>query len=326
MRAILIEKGSTGSLSDVKEIDETKLPPGDVSVAIDFSSLNYKDSLAITGRGPIVKQYPMIPGIDFAGTVEQSLHPQYKPGDRVLLNGWGVGEKHWGGFAQKARVKGDWLLPLPTAFTPAQAMMIGTAGYTAMLSVEALAAHGITPSSGEIVVSGATGGVGSLAIILLAQRGYQVVALTGKKHLETYLKDLGATAIIDRYSLPENPRPLEKERWAGVIDNVGGKLLASLCAQCRYHAVVASCGLAGGADFPTTVMPFILRGVTLCGIESVYAPFSIRQRAWDLLAREVSPARLEKMSRFLTLKETLKAADEQLNGALHGRIVVDVNR
>ena len=326
MRAINIEKDEAGYRASVQDLEDGDLPPGEVTVAIDYSTLNYKDSLAITGAKPVIRQFPMTPGVDFAGRVLDSTHPEFQPGDRVVLNGWGVGELQRGGLAQKARVKGEWLIPLPAAFTTKQVMTIGTAGYTAMLCVMALEAQGITPDRGPVVVTGATGGVGSVAVTLLAKLGYDVTALTGKPEEAEYLKRLGATTILDRHSLPEKSRPLEKERWAGVIDAVGGQTLATLCAQTRYGGVVAACGLAESMDFPATVLPFILRGVTLVGVDSVYCPREKRMAAWQRLARDLDLRHLDSMQHEITLAEALKAAPQQLAGKLRGRIVVDVNR
>ncbi len=272
MKAILINKDDNGYRAELTDVDEAQLPEGDVTVAVDYSTLNYKDSLAITGSSPVVRNFPMVPGIDFAGVVEESSNPEFKPGDKVLLNGWGVGEVHWGGLAEKARVKGDWLISLPDAFTPKQAMAIGTAGYTAMLCVLALEKNGVTPDKGEIIVTGAGGGVGSVAIAILAKLGYTVTASTGRPSEADYLNALGAASIIDRQELSEKGRPLGKERWAGGVDAVGSHTLANVCATTKYGGTVAACGLAQGFDLPATVMPFILRGVTLAGIDSVYRP------------------------------------------------------
>ncbi|MCH2221763.1 MAG: oxidoreductase, partial [Dechloromonas sp.] len=271
-KGILIEKDDAGYRASVQDIDDAQLPEGDVTVRVDYSSLNYKDGLAITGKGPVVRKFPMIPGIDIAGTVEASDNPAYKAGDRVLLNGWGVGETHWGGLACKARLKGDWLVPLPSAFTARQAVAIGTAGYTAMLCVLALERQGLQPGDGEIVVTGAAGGVGSVAIAVLKQLGYAVVAVSGRPEETDYLKQLGAAEIIDRSVFSAPGKPLGKERWAGAVDVVGSHTLANICATTKYRGVVTACGLAGGMDFPSSVAPFILRGVTLVGIDSVMCP------------------------------------------------------
>jgi len=264
---------------------------------VSHSTLNYKDGLAITGRSPVVRQFPMVPGIDLAGTVEASEHPDWTPGDAVVLNGWGVGETHWGGLAQRARLKGDWLVPLPAAFTPAQAMAIGTAGYTAMLCVMALERHGVRPEQGEVLVTGAAGGVGSVAVALLSRLGYTVAAVTGRPHEADYLRELGASTVLDRAEFASPGKPLAKERWAGAVDTVGSHTLANVCAQMRYRGTVAACGLAGGMDLPATVAPFILRGVTLAGVDSVMCPREDRLAAWTRLARDLDPALLARMTR-----------------------------
>lgn len=325
-KAILLEKDDAGLKARLAELDEAQLPEGDVTVRVAYSTLNYKDGLAITGKAPVVRRFPMVPGIDFAGTVEASRHPDWQPGDAVVLNGWGVGETHWGGLAQKARVKGDWLVSLPAAFTPRQAMAIGTAGYTAMLCVQALVRHGVQPADGEILVTGATGGVGSVAIALLARLGYRVVASTGRAAERDYLASLGAADVIDRAELAAPGKPLGKERWAGVVDTVGSQTLANACATTRYRGVVAACGLAGGMDFPATVAPFILRGVTLYGIDSVMAPRPVRQDAWTQLARDLDAAKLESMIHEIGLAQAIDAGAALLEGKLKGRVVVDVNR
>lgn len=324
--AILIDKNDTGQTAQVTELDDDRLPEGDVAVAVDYSTLNYKDGLAITGRGPVVRRFPMVPGIDLAGTVTTSDHAEFKAGDKVVLNGWGVGETHWGGLAQKARLKGEWLIPLPAAFSPRQAMAIGTAGYTAALCVKALVDHGVAPDQGEILVTGATGGVGSVAIALLAKAGFTVVAATGKASEEAYLKGLGATAIIDRAELAAPGKPFQKERWAGVVDSAGSHTLANACAATRYGGAVAACGLAQGSDFASSVMPFILRGIALLGVDSVMANRSKRLAAWDLLARDLDPAKLEAIATEIGLGEAVAAAGRLIDGAVRGRFVVDVNR
>jgi len=289
-----------------------------------WSTLNYKDGLAITGKSPVVRRFPMVPGIDFAGTVTHSSHAAWKVGDKVILNGWGVGETHCGGLAQVARVKGDWLVPLPAAFTERQAMAIGTAGYTAMLCVLALERHGIQPADGEILVTGANGGVGSVAIALLAKLGYTVVASTGRLAESEYLKALGASQVMDRAELSAPGKAIGKERWAGVIDTVGSHTLANACATTKYRGAVAACGLAGGMDFPASVAPFILRGVTLYGIDSVMAPLAVRLQAWERLARDLDVAKLEAMTREITLAQAIEVAAELLQGQVRGRVVVDV--
>ena len=325
-KAILIEKDESGYRAGLTEVDEGRLPEGDVTVAVSHSSLNYKDGLAITGKGPVVRSFPMVPGIDLAGTVTQSAHPDYRPGDSVVLNGWGVGETHWGGLAQQARVKGDWLVPLPAAFTTRQAMAIGTAGYTAMLCVLALERHGVTPSQGEVVVTGAAGGVGTVAVALLAKLGYTVVASTGRPAESGFLKALGAAEIIDRATLSNPGKPLAKERWAGAVDTVGSHTLANVCASTRYRGVVAACGLAQGMDLPATVAPFILRGVTLAGVDSVYCPRADRLVAWERLGRDLDVAKLESLTSEIGLSEAVAKASELMAGQVRGRVVVDVNR
>lgn len=325
-KGILIDKDDTGYRATLAELDEAQLPAGEVTVKVDYSTLNYKDGLAITGKGPVVRSFPMVAGIDLAGTVEASDSPAFKTGDKVLLNGWGVGETHWGGLAQKARLKADWLIPLPAGFTPRQAMAIGTAGYTAMLSVLALERNGVTPDKGQVLVTGANGGVGSFAIALLARLGYQVAASTGRPQEADYLKRLGASEIIDRASLAEPGRPLGKERWAGAIDSVGSHTLANVCAGIRYGGAVAACGLAQGMDFPASVAPFILRGVTLAGIDSVMRPKADRIEAWDRLARDLDLALLDAITREIGLGEAVLTAGELLEGRVRGRVVVDVNR
>ncbi|MCB1898186.1 acrylyl-CoA reductase (NADPH) [Cognatazoarcus halotolerans] len=325
-KGILIEKDDAGYRANLAEIDEAQLPDGDVTVAVQYSTLNYKDGLAITGKGPVVRKFPMVPGIDLVGTVEASSNPDYRVGDAVVLNGWGVGEGHWGGLAQKARLKGDWLVPLPTGFTPKQAMSIGTAGYTAMLCVMALERHGVTPDKGEVLVTGANGGVGSVAVAVLARLGYTVVASTGRPAEAEYLKKLGAAEIIDRAQFSEPGRPLGKERWAGAVDSVGSHTLANVCATTRYRGTVAACGLAQGMDLPATVAPFILRGVTLAGVDSVMCPRPDRLEAWARLARDLDPALLELITHEIGLAAAIPTAAELLAGKVRGRIVVDVNR
>lgn len=323
-KGILITKDDAGYRAEVQQIDEAVLPDGDVTVRVEWSTLNYKDGLAITGKSPVVRRFPMIPGIDFAGTVTQSSHPDWQAGDKVVLNGWGVGETHCGGLAEVARVKGDWLVPLPKAFTTRQAMAIGTAGYTAMLCVLALEKHGIKPADGEILVTGANGGVGSVAITLLARLGYTVVASTGRPAEAEHLKALGAETLIERSELAAPGKPIGKERWAGVIDTVGSHTLANACATTKYRGAVAACGLAGGMDFPATVAPFILRGVTLYGIDSVMAPRSVRQEAWDRLARDLDIGKLNSVTREIGLAEAIQVGAELLDGKVRGRVVVNL--
>jgi acrylyl-CoA reductase (NADPH) len=324
VKGILIEKDELGHRSALQEIDETLLPEGDVTVRVVYSTINYKDGLAITGAGAVVRKFPMVPGVDFAGTVERSDDPRYKAGDHVVLTGWGVGETHWGGLAEKARVPGDWLIPLPEAFTPRQAMAIGTAGFTAMLSVLALEKHGVVPGSGDILVTGAAGGVGSVAIALLARLGHRVVAVSGRPETEAYLRDLGASEILDRSAFSEPGKPLQKERWAGAIDVVGSHTLANVCAQTNYGGIVAACGLAGGSDFVSTVMPFILRGVTLAGIDSVMCPRDDRLRAWDRLARDLDVTKLDALTHDVPLGDALEAGKRVIAGKIRGRLVVAV--
>ncbi len=325
-RGILIEKDESGYRAAVREIDEASLPDGNVTVRVSHSTLNYKDGLAITGKGPVVRKFPMVPGIDLAGIVEESTDPQYRPGDAVLLNGWGVGEGLWGGLAQKARLKGDWLIPLPAGFSPAQAMAIGTAGYTAMLCVLALERHGVKPADGEILVTGAAGGVGSVAIAVLAKLGYSVVAVTGRPQDAEYLQYLGATEVLERAQFAAPGKPLGKERWAGAVDVVGSHVLANVCATMKYRGVVAACGLAAGMDLPATVAPFILRGVTLAGVDSVMCPRAERLVAWQRLAANLDVDKLEKISQEVGLDEAIPLAARLLNGEVRGRIIVDVNR
>lgn len=325
-KGILISKDDAGYRAELRDLDEQQLPPGEVTVRVAYSTLNYKDALAITGKSPVVRSFPMVPGIDFAGTVESSDHPDFRAGDKVVLNGWGVGETHWGGLAQKARVKADWLIALPAGFTPRQAMAIGTAGYTAMLCVMVLECHGVTPQRGEVLVTGASGGVGSVAVALLAAKGYRVVASTGKPEQADYLKALGAAEIVDRAQFSAPGKPLGKERWAGAVDTVGSHTLANVCATTKYRGTVAACGLAQGMDFPASVAPFILRGVTLAGVDSVYCPKAERVEAWRRLASDLDPAKLEAITSEIGLSEAIGKAGELLSGRLHGRLVVDVNR
>lgn len=325
-KGILIEKNESGYHAAVKEIDEAQLPEGNVTVRVTHSTLNYKDGLAITGKAPVVRKFPMVPGIDLAGIVEESTHSEHKAGDRVLLNGWGVGEGHWGGLAQRARLNGDWLIPLPSKFSPQQAMAIGTAGYTAMLCVLALEKHGVKPADGEILVTGAAGGVGSVAIAVLAKLGYSVVAATGRLEDGEYLKRLGATEVLDRAQFSSPGKPLGKERWAGAVDVVGSHVLANVCATTKYRGVVAACGLAAGMDFPATVAPFILRGVTLAGVDSVMCPRADRLLAWQRLSTDLDLEKLGEIGREVGLSEAIPLASSLLKGEVRGRIVVDVNR
>ena len=324
-QALQIHKDDAGYRCTLQTLDDSALPEGDVTVQVDYSTLNYKDGLAITGKSPVVRKFPLTPGIDLSGTVTDSQHPLFKAGDKVILNGWGVGESHSGGLAQKARLKGDWLVKLPAAFTPRQAMAIGTAGYTAMLCVMALQKHGVTPDKGDILVTGAGGGVGSVAIALLAKLGYRVVASTGRMQEADYLRQLGAADVMDRAELSAPGKPLAKERWAGVVDTVGSHTLANACASTKYGGVVTACGLAQGMDFPSSVAPFILRGVTLAGIDSVMAPRAVREAAWARLAQDLDTAQLERMTREVALADAIDLGAEILAGQVRGRVVVNVN-
>ncbi len=323
-KALLLEKSDAGFNASIQLLDEARLPAGDVLAAVSHSTLNYKDGLAITQRGPVVRSWPMVAGIDGAGTVLESSHPQWKPGDRFIHNGWGLGETRWGCLAERAGLKGDWLVRLPEAFTPRQAMALGTAGYTAMLCVLALERHGVKPGDGEVLVTGATGGVGSVATMLLAKAGHTVTAATGKAAEADYLKKLGATTVIDRAELSSPGKPLQKERWAGVVDAVGSHTLANALAQTRYNGVVAACGLAQGADLPGTVMPFILRGVTLAGVDSVVVPLALREQAWDRLARDIDLSLLESMVEDITLDDCVDRAAHLIDGKVRGRLVVNI--
>lgn len=325
-KALLIDKTEDGQVAELTELEESRLPHQAVTVKVAYSTLNYKDALALTNAGPIVKDYPLVPGIDFAGTVTASEDPDYQPGDEVVLNGWGVGESHWGGLSELASVKGEWLVPLPGGFTARQAMAIGTAGYTAMLCVLELERLGVTPQSGPVVVTGASGGVGSVAVAVLSKLGYEVTAVTGRPGEEAYLKMLGASHILDRAELEGKVRPLARETWAGAVDTVGSNILANICAQMKYHGVVTACGLAAGADLPVTVMPFILRGVTLQGVDSVYKPREMRIEAWRRLAEDFEVAKLEEMVTEIGLTEVLETAPKFLEGAVRGRVIVDVSR
>jgi acrylyl-CoA reductase (NADPH) len=324
-QALQIHKDDAGYRCTLQTLDDSALPEGDVTVQVDYSTLNYKDGLAITGKSPVVRKFPLTPGIDLSGTVTESQHPLFKAGDKVVLNGWGVGESHSGGLAQKARLKGDWLVKLPAAFTPRQAMAIGTAGYTAMLCVMALEKHGVTPDKGDILVTGAGGGVGSVAIALLAKLGYRVVASTGRLQEADYLRQLGAADVMDRAELSAPGKPLAKERWAGVVDTVGSHTLANACASTKYGGVVTACGLAQGMDFPSSVAPFILRGVTLAGIDSVMAPRALREAAWARLAQDLDAGQLERMTREVGLADAIGLGAEILAGQVRGRVVVNVN-
>ena len=324
--AIVIDKNDAGQTVALSQVDEAQLPEGNVTIDVDYSTLNYKDGLAITGSSPVVRKFPMVPGIDLVGTVRDSSHADWKAGDKVVLNGWGVGEGHWGGLSQVARLNGDWLVPLPSAFTGKQAMAIGTAGYTAALCVETLVKAGVTPDQGEVLVTGATGGVGSVAVALLKKLGFTVVGSTGKASEHAYLTQLGAASIIDRAELSEPGKPMQRERWAGVVDSVGSNTLANACAATKYGGAVAACGLAQGADFKTTVMPFILRGVRLLGVDSVMAPKAKRLEAWARLARDLDPALLDVIAHEIGLAEAPAVAADLIAGKVRGRVIVDVNR
>ncbi len=325
MQAIVIEKTDAGQRVALKEFSDTDLMAGDVTVRIMHSTLNYKDGLALTGKAPVVRRFPMIPGIDFAGVVEQSAHPEFKPGDKVVLNGWGTGETHLGAYAEKSRVSGDWLIPLPDGINTAQAMAIGTAGYTAMLALMALEKHGLKPAEGSVVVTGAAGGVGSIAVTLLAKAGWDVIASTGRPQESDYLKSLGAASVIDRSAFAAPAKALAKERWIAGIDTVGGNTLANVLSMTKYRGAVAACGLAGGMELPSSVAPFILRGVSLLGIDSVMAPKSERIEAWARLARDLDQNRLAIMSTTVSLSEVIGMGQEIVDGRVRGRIVVEIS-
>lgn len=325
-KALLIKKEDENkTIVSIQDLDEPIFPDGDVVVDIKYSTLNYKDALAITSASPIIKRFPMIPGIDFSGEIAETSNENFKIGDKVILNGFGVGEKYWGGMAQKAKVKGSWLVKVPEQISLRQSMAIGTAGYTAMLGVLALEKNGISPEKGEVLVTGATGGVGSIAISLLNKLGYQVCASSGRREHYDYLYSLGAQRIINRSELSEKGRPLGKEIWSGAIDSVGSHTLANICASTKYGGIVAACGLAQGFDFPSTVMPFILRGVTLVGVDSVYHSIDGRKEAWNRLASDLNFDHLEKMIKMITLSDVEKVARDMLENKTHGRIVLDVN-
>ncbi|MPZ37781.1 MAG: acryloyl-CoA reductase [Rhizobiales bacterium] len=323
-KAIVIEKADSGQTVVLKDFDEADLMEGDVDIRVEWSTVNYKDGLAVTGKAPVVRRWPMIAGIDLAGTVEKSSHPDWKAGDKVILNGWGLGETHLGAYAQKARVKGEWLVPLPATMSARDAMAVGTAGYTAMLAVMALEKHGITPDRGPQIVTGAVGGVGSVAVALLARLGYEVTASTGRPEEADYLKRLGAKEIIERKELSGTPRPLATERWAGGVDSVGSTTLANVLSRIRYRGAVAACGLAGGMDLPTSVAPFILRGVSLLGIDSVYRPRPDREAAWRRLETDLDRAKLEEMTAEIGLSDVMEAGRLIVGGRARGRIVVKI--
>ncbi|MCO5106438.1 MAG: oxidoreductase [Burkholderiaceae bacterium] len=328
--ALYLEKPEGGFSASRRRLTDDELvaatPDADVTLRIEYSTLNYKDALALTNRSPVVRRWPMVPGIDGAGVVESSASPAFAPGDRVILNGWGVGETHWGCLAQRARLKADWLVAMPDGLDARRAMAIGTAGYTAMLCVMALERRGVSPADGEILVTGAAGGVGSVAIALLARLGHRVVASTGRAAEADYLRALGAAEVIDRATLSAPGKPLQKERWAGVVDAVGSHTLANACAQTKYRGTVAACGLAQGMDFPASVAPFILRGVTLVGVDSVMCPLAERREAWARLAHELDPALLERITTVVGLDDALRLAPQMLAGKVRGRVAVDVNR
>jgi acrylyl-CoA reductase (NADPH) len=326
-KGLVLNKHDDRVTAAVEEVDEARLPGGDVTVAVEHSTLNYKDGLIISNKAPLVRTYPHVPGIDFAGRVIASAHPDWRPGDAVVLTGWGVGERQWGGYAQRARVKGDWLVPLPEGWRTEHAMAVGTAGFTAMLAVMALEDHGLEPGAGEVLVTGAAGGVGSVAVAVLAKLGYQVTASTGRAASHDYLRSLGASNIVDRAELAEpSSRPLESERFAGCIDAVGGTTLARVLGQMKYRCSVAAVGLAGGSELNTTVIPFLLRGVNLLGIDSVYQPVGPRRAAWQRLARDLHLAKLEGMVVEAGLQDLPRLANEILKGRVRGRVVVDPNR
>jgi acrylyl-CoA reductase (NADPH) len=328
--ALYLEKTEGGFSATRRRLTDDELaaatPDADVTLRVEYSTINYKDALALTNRSPVVRRWPMVPGIDGAGVVEASTNPAFSPGDRVILNGWGVGETHWGCLAQRARLKGDWLVAMPQGLDARRAMAIGTAGYTAMLCVMALERRGVTPADGEVLVTGAAGGVGSVAIALLARLGYRVVASTGRAAEADYLRALGAAEVIDRATLSAPGKPLQKERWAGVVDAVGSHTLANACAQTKYRGTVAACGLAQGMDFPASVAPFILRGVALIGVDSVMCPLQDRREAWARLSRELDPAQLERITTVVGLDDALQLAPDMLAGKVRGRVAVDVNR
>ena len=323
-RAVRIDKAEKGTTAALVQFDEAELMDGDVTVRVEWSTLNYKDGLALTGKAPVVRRFPMIAGIDFAGTVESSGHPRWKAGDKVIGNGWGMGETHLGAYAEKVRVKGDWLVRVPDGMTARDAMAIGTAGYTAMLSVLALEKHGLKPADGAVVVTGAAGGVGSVAIAVLSKLGYHVIASTGRPAEASYLKSLGAAEVIDRNELSAPGKPLGKERWAGGIDSVGSTTLANLLAMTKYRGAIAACGLAGGMDLPSSVAPFILRGVCLLGIDSVMCPIELREQAWARLSSDLDPAKLSEITQEITLDQVIDAGAKLLAGQVRGRTVVRI--
>jgi acrylyl-CoA reductase (NADPH) len=323
-KAIRIDKAEKGTTAALTQFDDSELMEGDVTVRVEWSTLNYKDGLAVTGKAPVVRRFPMIAGIDFAGTVEQSSHPQWKAGDKVLSTGWGLGETHLGAYAEKARVKGDWLVRLPDGLSAREAMAIGTAGFTAMLAVLALEQQGLSPKSGPVVVTGAAGGVGSVATAVLAKLGYQVIASTGRMSEAPYLKSLGASEVIDRNELSGPAKPLAKERWAGGVDSVGSTTLANLLSMTKYGGAIAACGLAAGMDLPSSVAPFILRGVCLLGIDSVMCPLAPRKAAWARLARDLDKSKLSEITHEIPLDQVIATGAKILGGQVRGRIVVKI--
>ena len=323
-KAVRIDKADKGTTAALTQFDEAELMDGDVTVRVEWSTLNYKDGLALTGKSPVVRRFPMIAGIDFAGTVESSTNPNWQPGDKVIGNGWGMGETHLGAYAEKTRVKGDWLVRLPDGMSARDAMAVGTAGYTAMLSVLALENHGLKPADGPVVVTGAAGGVGSVAIAVLSKLGWHVIASTGRTSEEGYLKGLGAAEIIDRSELSAPAKPLAKERWIGGVDSVGSTTLANLLAMTKYRGAIAACGLAGGMDLPSSVAPFILRGVCLLGIDSVMCPIELRKQAWTRLAVDLDPAKLDQITQEISLDQVIDAGAKVLDGQIRGRIVIKV--
>ena len=323
-KAIRIDKADKGTAAALTQFDEAELMEGDVTVRVEWSALNYKDGLALTGKAPVVRRFPMIAGVDLAGTVEQSSHPQWKAGDKVICTGWGMGETHLGAYAEKARVKGDWLVRLPKGMSTREAMAIGTAGFTAMLSVLALEKHGLTPNHGPVVVTGAAGGVGSVATAVLSKLGFQVIASTGRLSETDYLKGLGAAEVIDRSELSGPAKPLAKERWAGGVDSVGSTTLANLLSMTKYAGAIAACGLAAGMDLPTSVAPFILRGVCLLGIDSVMCPIPRREAAWERLARDLDRQKLSEITHEIGIDQVLDVAAQILGGQVRGRIVVKI--
>lgn len=324
-KAVRIDKAEKGTTATLTQFDEAELMDGDVTVRVEWSTLNYKDGLALTGKAPVVRRFPMIAGIDFAGIVEQSSHPAWRAGDKVVCNGWGMGETHLGAYAEKARVKGDWLVQLPDGMSARDAMAIGTAGYTAMLSVLALEKHGLKPADGPMVVTGAAGGVGSVAIAVLSKLGYQVIASTGRTSEADYLRGLGASEIIDRNELSGSAKPLAKERWAGGVDSVGSTTLANLLSMTKYRGAIAACGLAAGMDLPSSVAPFILRGVCLLGIDSVMCPIELRKQAWSRLASDLDRTKLAEITHEIGLDEVIAAGPQILGGQVRGRIVVKIS-